>query len=83
MVPKNRGEPTRGGPEERCHELKELTEVPGWSTRPRLESGEAEAELRWSHEVPCSHLRKLAFSKADGKTLKDFYEYYCFLIIAD
>ena len=83
MVPKNRGEPTRRGLEERCHELKELAEVPGWRTRPRLERGETEAELRLGHEVPCSHLRKPVFSKADGKMLKDFYEYYCFLIIDD
>ena len=83
MVPKNRGEPTRGGPEERCHELKELAEVPGWSTRPCLESGETEAELRLRHKVPCSHLRKPAFSRANGKMLKDFYEYYCLLIIDD
>lgn len=32
---------------------------------------------------PCNHLRKLAFPKADGNMLKDFYEYYCFLIVDD
>lgn len=83
MVPTNRGEPMRGGPEERCQELKELAEVPGWNTRPGLETGETEAELRLRHRVPCNHLRKLAFPKADGKMLKDFYEYYCFLIVDD
>lgn len=63
------GEPMRGGPEERCQELKELAEVPGWNTRPGLETGETEAELRLRHRVPCNHL-KLAFPKADGKMLK-------------
>lgn len=41
------------------------------STRQRLESGDAKAELR-GHKSPFYHLRILVLSKVNGKTLKGF-----------